>query len=663
MGTSLTPGKDVPRHLSQLGTQSEVRVTLVQPPSNRFDTSELAPPVSLLSVGAVLEEDDIDVTIVDLNVKGLYQPDFVDGQFYRKATQHISATAPDVVGFTSMALESHVCLEISRRLKKLDSSVKIVMGGPHFSAIAKDVLEFYPWVDYVVVGEGEIPARTLLRNLRGMASPGEFSNIAFRRHGEFALNRKFKPHSDLSELPFPAYHLVDVEDYFHLNPYRVLDIEHARGCMLRCGFCYSPVHWGQGEQRKRIDRIIEDVHRHYELGARHLFFVADNFVNSKPFAKALCEEIAGSNPGITWRCYATLAQLTDELLDSMAESACTNIFIGVDAVTEHSKKRFHKTYFKGWPSLQQSLKRCLDRGITPACAFMLNPPDDDFTDTEAALDAAVHAYNFNCSVRLNPLTVYAGTGIEAEVRRAKCEYSNAKAKMLLDGHWVTQVNEYAQERPWLFPFHSTVGPPENYDRFIAATHMCFTLLDNFPRTLMQWLHFEKSPLWPIVVEAMMRTDYRSLNKNDWRISEAEAFAEVLTIRRLSASVRDTLTFEIAEHRVRRPANDCAVCVRIEDTSLKFNLARHAVINLSRPPTSYETTEPEPGGVDPDRAYLLVPKGMAVRYLEPDEHTIELLRRISRAAGSDEPVSAPADGITALMAANVLELQPPAPDSP
>jgi radical SAM superfamily enzyme YgiQ (UPF0313 family) len=640
-----------------------MRVTLVQPPSNRYDTSELAPPVSLLTVGAVLEEDDVDVRLVDLNVMGLVDPGFVDGEFYRKAVECIAATDPDVVGFTSMALESHVCLELGRLLKTLDPSVQVVMGGPHFSAIAAEVLEFYPWVDYVVLGEGELPARTLLRYLRGKAPISAFSNIAYRRNGEIVLKREFKPYSTLNDLPFPAYHMVDLEEYFRLNPYRVLDIEHARGCMLRCAFCYSPVHWGQGEQTKRIDRIVEDVHRHYELGARHLFFVADNFANSKPFAKALSDAIADANPGLTWRCYATLAQLTDDLLDSMAKSACTNIFIGVDAVSDDSKKRFHKTYFKGWPSLRSSLERCLDRGITPACAFMLNPPDGDIDDTEVALGAAVHAYNLDCSVRLNPLTIYAGTGLEAEARRGSCAYSDAKAKMLLDGHWVTQVNDYARERPWLFPFHSTVGPPESYDRFIAATHMCFTLLDNFPRTLMQWLHFEEAPLWQLVTEAVSRTDYRSLNKNDWRVSEAEAFAEVLTQRRLSPSVRDTLTFEITEHRLRRPANDREVRVSVDDTALDFDLGRHAVINLTRPPTSYETTEAKPTGPEADRTYLLVPQGMTVRYLEPDRPTVELLDRIGRAAARGQPISAPAGGVTALMAANVLKLPQPVTDSP
>jgi hypothetical protein len=190
--------------------------------------------------------------------------------------------------------------------------------------------------------------------------------------------------------------------------------------------------------------------------------------------------------------------------------------------------------------------------------------------------------------------------------------------------------------------------------------MCFTLLDNFPRTLMQWLHFEEAPLWTMVTEAASRADYRSLNKNDWRISEAEAFAEVLTERRLSPSVRDTLTFEIAEHRLRRPANDHEVRVKVDAVPLDFQLNQHAVITLSRSPTDYETTKPKPGSAEADHAYLLVPRGMAVRYLEPDKATIELLDKIERAAASGETIAVPARGVTALMAAKVLKLPQPTP---
>ena len=102
-----------------------MRVTLVQPPSNRIDTSELAPPLSLLTVATALQDAEVDVSIVDMNLECLENPGNAGPDFYAWATERIASTAPDVVGFTSMALESHIGLEVSRRLKSLDPSVRI----------------------------------------------------------------------------------------------------------------------------------------------------------------------------------------------------------------------------------------------------------------------------------------------------------------------------------------------------------------------------------------------------------------------------------------------------------------------------------------------------------------------------------------------------------
>jgi hypothetical protein len=634
-----------------------MHVTLVQPPSNRFDTSELAPPLGLLSIAAVLRDDDVDVTIVDLNMEGLREPEHMGPLFYDWATQRIAGTAADVIGFTSMALESHVCLELARRLRQLDPGVRIVLGGPHFSAVAGEMLQLYRWIDYVVTGEGELAMRALIRALRAGRPLSAIPNLAYLDDGLLHLERLLKPAGSLNDLPFPAYELVDLETYFRLNPYRVLDIEHARGCALRCAFCYSPTHWGQGEQARSIDRILEDVQRHYELGARHLFFVGDNFLNSKNFAVSVAAAIGAANPGITWRCYATLAQLTDEVIEALARSQCKYLFIGVDAVSDHAKQQFQKSYFRGWPGLRHTLESCIGLGMTPTCAFMVNPPASAqaIADTEAALNMAAHVYNLQCGVRLNPLTVYAQSGMASATTGDSVGYSNAKVRLLLDGHWVTEENPYAQEHPHLYPYHSTVGPAHDYDRFIEATHAGFTLLDHFPRTLMQAAHAKES-LWSLLSETAARVDYSTQKKASWRAQEAEAFAEVVMQKDLPSEILDTITFEIAENRLRRGHPGVRVNVEIDGTALDIELRPHAQIKLARVPTAYETTEPVPAVVAGDeRSYLLVANGPAVRYLEPSPEVGELLQLLQQAAIDANPIVAPESGIASLIEAGVVAL--------
>ena len=633
-----------------------MKVTLVQPPSNRDDTSEFAPPLGLLSVAAVLEEDEVDVALIDLNLLGLRDPGFVDADFYRRAASCIAATEPEVVGFTSMALESHICLELARLLKALDPSIRTVFGGPHFSALAEPMLRLYPWLDYVVVGEGELATRLLLRHLRGKAPSSSLVNVAFRHRGQVLSSRQFKTLASLDELPFPAYHLVDLDEYFRLNPYRVLDFEHARGCQLRCAFCYSPVHWGHGEQARRIDRVVEDVHRLHALGARHLFFVADNFVNSKGFATRLADAIATANPGVTWRCYATLAQLTDPVLDALARSQCKYVFVGVDAVTRESQARFLKSYYRGWSKLKESLQRCRDRSITPTCAFMLNPPDPDPAEAEAALSAAVHTYNFGCGIRLNPLTIYAGTGLETGLHQERCQYSDAKARLLLDGHWVTADNPYAREHPALYPFHCTVGPPEDYERFIACAHLCFTLLDHFPRTLMQWTHLERASLWGAISETVGRVDSAESRKPYRRALEVEAFVASLSRKALCGSVRDTLAFELAELRLRQPSPPREISLAVDAVPLHFRLEPHAVLRLARHPLDYQTSEPRPAGEE-RHPYLAVPRAGSISYLPTDASVLQTLAQVRASVGQPDPVAVAAGDVATLMASQVLQLRP------
>lgn len=634
-----------------------MRVTLVQPPSNRLDTAELAPPLGVMTVATVLAHDDVDVSIIDLNMECLRSPENGGPHFYEWASARIAETAPDLVGFTSMALESHIGLEIARRLKRLDPGVRIVMGGPHFSAIAEDVLTCYPWVDFVVVGEGETAARGLVRALRRETPLASVPNLALLDRSGFRLERVLKPNASFDDYPFPAYDLVDLESYFALNPYRVLDIEQNRGCVLRCAFCYAAHHWGQGEQARSIDRVIADVQRHYDLGARHLSFVGDNFLNSKAYAKGVADGIAGANPGVTWRCYATLPQLTEDVVEAFGRAGCRYVFVGIDAVSDRTRKGLKKGYFRGWPSLRRSLERCLDHMITPTCAFLVHPgaSDEVAADNEEAMGIATHVQQLRCGVRLNPLTVYTGTGLAPTSTAHPVMPSGEKPRVLFDGHWMTEQNPYAQERPWLFPYHGTLGPPERFASWIRAAHVGHTLLDHFPCTLMQAIH-AGLPLWSMLEATAALSDYPDGRKHDWKDGEVAAFLGVMRERTLTPHLHDTLAFEEAEFRLRREtAATRYVTVEVEDVQLDMQVLPHAHVTLGRAPTDYDLTDaPRPASAEP-RDYVVLPDGPTMRYLRLMNGAARLVREIDAAALDGSTVAASADGVANLLAANVIAL--------
>ena len=437
-----------------------MKLTLIQPPSNYEETFLLSPPLGLLSIAAAAESEGTSVSLLDFNLKGLQNKDWQSAEyFYPHAVELIEKSNPDIVGFTSMAIESHVCLETARLLKERNPNIITIFGGPHFGAIATEVLEHYEWTDYVIAGEGEAPLQNLIRYLEGNDSVTTMDNIAYRdirtdgNNGEIVFNRNKMSGRDLDEIPFPAYHLVDMEEYFALNPNQLVCFEHARGCFLKCSFCYSPQHWGHGESRKSTERVLAELRQLKEMGIKELFWVSDNLLNSADNTISLCESIKEAELQFKWHCYGTMPQITEPVVTALSNAGCQSIFVGVDAVSDDNKKKYKKSYFKGWDGLREKLSLCLGNGITPTCAFMLSPLDTDDA-REATLRIAALCANLGCFVRLNALTYYNQTEIESGVDlEVDKEYSEAYATVLFDTAPILNSNEYAKLLPELFPFH------------------------------------------------------------------------------------------------------------------------------------------------------------------------------------------------------------------
>jgi radical SAM superfamily enzyme YgiQ (UPF0313 family) len=492
-----------------------MKVLLINPPNNLFDVFELAPPTGLLSLAAALEREDVDVEVLDFNLKGIADHSFVQEDFYAKALKLIEAAGPDVVGLTSMVINSHVALELGRRIRAGCPGVIILLGGTHFSSIAEEVLSFYPWIDYVVKGEGELPLRDLIRVIkRGsrLHVDNAPSNVAFRDGGQVVSSHVKKPFGSMDELPPPAYHLVDLEEYFRLNPERVIDYEPGRGCVYKCSFCYSPVHYGPGGQSKTVDRILPDMERMQNMGARHIFFVQDNFLNNAPLAKDICRAIAEAKFELTWNCYTTLPQMTEEMIRLLGAAGCVNAFTGIDAINEDCQKEFLKKFYKGWGPLENTLKRCREQGVVPTCAFMVENPSRGVENIDRTLVTALFAKCNGAGLRLNTLTLYNGTATDLALQDKTLTYSELKPRLLLDCPDIVYSNDYARDNPHLFPFHNTFLPGDMWHRFTVGMHITYTLFNAFPMTLYRYVTEDHGSIWGMVDE--LADEFRDLTEID-----------------------------------------------------------------------------------------------------------------------------------------------------
>ena len=152
-----------------------------------------------------------------------------------------------VVGFTSTFDQNVASLTMAKLIKDVYPDVRIVFGGANFDgAMGLEHFRAFPWIDYVVVGEGEETFPVLAKKILRNQETGFPTGVTYRRDGHIHFDPNTTLFSDFAAVGPPDY-----DDYFDtvrelegqgstgLN--RILLYEGSRGCWWgekhHCTFC------------------------------------------------------------------------------------------------------------------------------------------------------------------------------------------------------------------------------------------------------------------------------------------------------------------------------------------------------------------------------------------------------------------------------------------
>ena len=168
-------------------------------------------------------------------------------QFLTCALTTVDWDQYDVVGFTSTFDQNVASLSLAKLIKDVYPNVRIVFGGANFDGeMGLEQFRAFPWIDYVVSGEGEHAFPPLVKKILLKQETDVPPGIAHRQDGEVY----FTPHEQLV-MKFDQAPPPDYDDYFvelaeldrqestGLN--RILLYEGSRGCWWgekhHCTFC------------------------------------------------------------------------------------------------------------------------------------------------------------------------------------------------------------------------------------------------------------------------------------------------------------------------------------------------------------------------------------------------------------------------------------------
>ncbi|MSM40983.1 MAG: radical SAM protein [Geobacter sp.] len=342
----------------------------------------LMPPLGMMSIAAYLEARGIATEIIDCYASPMTAEALVAEILRRR---------PDVVGFsctTSSFLEGY---GVASLLKERAPEIVTVFGGAHACSVGVGLLDSFPAVDYLVIGEGEQSFYELVA--AGCRNVETIPGIGFRKEGIGTLSAVREHIADLDTLPFPAYHRLPrfPERYtlplFSYPTSPNTSIISSRGCPYQCSYCDRSV-FSRGFRFNSPEYIVEHLKMlNRDYGIRHVFFYDDLFTTDRSRVARFCELKEKERLAVTYNCIARLEHVDAELLALLKRSGCWQVNFGIESGDPEVIKK-HRTFY-GLDDVQQKLQMVRQTGMRVKGLFMVGLPGENEVSIRRTIDYAL----------------------------------------------------------------------------------------------------------------------------------------------------------------------------------------------------------------------------------------------------------------------------------
>lgn len=412
-----------------------MKVLLINPPQNFYPGSDPPAgnlPLGLMYIAAVLDKAGHEVEILDafMSESGFWKTgDTVYlGMPYRRIMEEIKRRKPDIVGianpFTSQVENA---IRVCNIAKKIDQKILTVVGGPHVSAVPEEFLKEAENADVVVIGEGEYTMLEIADCHEKRMPLSKVRGIAYREGNKIVRTSPRPLITDLDELPYPAYHLVDVEKYLRPSKIgyrsfkdRAISMITSRGCPFNCCFCSVHLHMGKAFRAHSVDYVVNHIEYVVKkFRVKTIFFEDDNLTLDTKRFEAICNKILEKGIKVKWETPngVRVDCLTPSLLKKMQKSGCQSVFFGVES---GDQKILDSVIGK---SLQlkdvvKASKKCKEIGLKTGAFYIIGFPGEKKENMQRTVDFALWLEKeYGVGVHMFIATPSIGTRLYEECKR------------------------------------------------------------------------------------------------------------------------------------------------------------------------------------------------------------------------------------------------------
>lgn len=295
------------------------------------------PPLSLALISGNLVRQGIVTAIFDCGPESLNR---------EAAFEKIKSFSPQiaVISTSTPTIDSDLNWFTSG-LKSLLPELKVILIGIHAGTLSGEILEKYPFIDYIVSGEPEWTILRLVNCILDHSDMRDIKGLTYRSDTGITINPEIDFEQNIDTVGLPDWGKVNM-DVYRLpivdRPFSL--INYSRGCPYQCNFCVSYKYYGRKFRKRSIPSLIEEIHYNLSIGIRDFLFWSEQMTFDKEHLHHFLDEIitTGLNQKIRWVCNSRVDGIDRILIKKMKEAGCWQIAFGFESGNQDILKSMNK---------------------------------------------------------------------------------------------------------------------------------------------------------------------------------------------------------------------------------------------------------------------------------------------------------------------------------
>jgi len=286
---------------------------------------------------------------------------------------------PHIVGLTCMSFQYETAVTIAELIKQFDQDIIIVLGGYHptlaYELISESKEKKY--IDYLVRCEGEVAFNRLIKALSNNDDVTKISNLSFKEKGNFVHNPR-QTILDLENIKLPD-RSSRITKHYSIFGKKADVVETSRGCTMGCDFCCMPQMYGRTFRKYPVERVIADIQKSVQLGARAIFFIDDNIFVNPAHLEELCEQILKNGlQDVHYTIQASVVGIARDpnLVKLMAQAGFKIVFLGIESIKKENV-RFLSKDKRVLEETSNAIELLRKNNLIVVGGFILGNPEDD----------------------------------------------------------------------------------------------------------------------------------------------------------------------------------------------------------------------------------------------------------------------------------------------